>query len=85
MFTWGLNDHGQCGQCPNPKPTPLPNTEVQSVGTVECMASALVSEGGQDGECVGKRYIWWPHRLEGIEPAVQVHCGWSHVVMVTGR
>ena len=83
VFTWGLNDHGQCGQCPVPKPTPLPNKEVQS-GTVECKATALVSEGGQDGGLAGKRHIWWPHILEGIEPAVRVHCGWSHVVMVTG-
>ena len=34
-----------------------------------------MSEGGQNDECVGKRHIWWPHILVGIEPVERMRYG----------
>ena len=83
VFAWGLNDHGQCGQRPTSQPTPLPNMVVQS-GTDEQDSPSMPKEGLSGAGSDGKKHVCCPHRVEGIEPAVQVHCGWSHVVMVTG-
>ena len=88
VFTWGLNDHGQCGVPAPPQSAPPPLKGVQNRPDGHTDVRSSTEGRGDEDEVAGRievKHVWLPQRLEGIEPIAQVHSGWSHVVIVTSE